>query len=54
MGMIYIIIWLIIGFSGVLIIPLDKKIEKMDDNSRLKKWWKKFLVDWGPKKGDLL
>jgi hypothetical protein len=46
MGMTYFIIWLVIGFSGLLIFPLDKRIEKMDDNSRLKKWWKKNVVDW--------
>jgi hypothetical protein len=48
MGMIYFIIWLVIGFSGLLIFPLDKRIEKMDDNSPLKKWWRKNVVSLDP------
>ncbi len=46
--MIYFIIWLVIGFSGLLIFPLDKRIEKMDDNSPLKKWWRKNVVSLDP------
>jgi hypothetical protein len=53
MGMTYFIIWLVIGFSGLLIFPLDKRIKKMDDNSRLKKWWKKNVVDWDHNDGGL-
>lgn len=46
MDIIYFIIWCVIAFSWLLIFPIDSWIEKRDDNSRLKKWWKKHITDW--------
>jgi hypothetical protein len=42
----FFIIWVICTLSSILIIPIDNKIEKLDDNSRLKQWWKKHITDW--------
>lgn len=46
--MIYFIIWMVISSMGLLIFPIDKKIEKMDDSSPLKKWWRKNVVSLDP------
>jgi nitrate reductase gamma subunit len=48
MDMIYFIIWMVISSMGLLIFPIDKKIEKMDDSSPLKKWWRKNVVSLDP------
>jgi hypothetical protein len=45
MDMTYFIIWVVITSMGILIFPIGNRIEKLDDNHRLKKWWKKHITD---------
>lgn len=46
--MIYFVIWMVLCSMGILIFPIGNRIEKLDDNHRLKKWWKKHIMDWHP------
>ena len=46
MEIVFFIIWGLCTLWCVLIFPIDSCIEKRDDNSRLKKWWKKHITDW--------
>jgi hypothetical protein len=39
-------IWVILVLSYVLMVPVDKFVTKLNDDSRLKKWWKKHITDW--------
>lgn len=48
MDIIYFIIWLVISSLGILIFPIGNRIERLDDDNRLKKWWKKHITDWEP------
>jgi len=48
MGIVFFIIWGICGLLCLLVIPIGNKIEKLDDSSRLKQWWKKHIADWDP------
>ena len=43
--MIYFVIWMVLCSMGILIFPISNRIEKLDDNHRLKKWWKKHIMD---------
>lgn len=52
MEIVFFIIWCVIALSWLLIFPMDKRIEKLNDNSRLKKWWKKHIVDLEPNEED--
>lgn len=48
MDIAFFILWFVVASLGILIFPIDKRIEKLDDNSRLKKWWKKHITNWDP------
>lgn len=52
MEIVFFIIWGICTLSCVLIIPIGAKIESLSDNNRLKKWWKKHIVDLEPNEED--
>jgi hypothetical protein len=46
MDIVFFIIWGVCSLWCILIIPIGNKIEKLDDSSRLKQWWKKHIADW--------
>ena len=46
MDIAFFILWGICTLSCILIFPIGNRIEKLDDNHRLKKWWKKNIMDW--------
>jgi hypothetical protein len=46
MDITFFIIWGICTLSCILIFPIGNRIEKLDDSSRLKQWWKKNIMDW--------
>ena len=46
MDIVFFIIWGICTLSCILIFPIGNRIEKLDDNHRLKKRWKKNIMDW--------
>lgn len=48
MDIAFFVIWGIGTLWCFLIIPVGNKIEKLDDSSRLKKWWKKHIADLDP------
>lgn len=50
MDLTYFILWLVFASIGLLIFPIDRWMEKRDDNNRLKKWWKKHITDWDSSK----
>ena len=52
MDIIYFIIWFVITSIGLLIFPIDNWIEKRNDDSRLKKWWKKHVISVDPNEKD--
>jgi hypothetical protein len=52
MDIAFFILWGIGVLWCVLIIPIGNKIEKLDDNNRLKKWWVKHIISTDPNKGD--
>ena len=53
MGVIFIIIWVVLSLSCMLIIPIGIRIEKLNDNHRLKKWWMKHIVKRYPDEDNL-
>jgi hypothetical protein len=44
MDIVFFIIWGVCTLSCILIFPIGNRIEKLDDNSRLKKWWVKHII----------
>jgi hypothetical protein len=52
MEIVFFIIWGLCTLWCFLIIPIGNKIEKFDDNNRLKKWWRKHIISDGPNEKD--
>lgn len=48
MDIAFFVLWGVCTLWCFLIIPIGNKIEKLDDNSRLKKWWEKHIVKHDP------
>jgi hypothetical protein len=50
MDVAFFIIWVLCALWCFLIIPIDNKIQKLDDNNRIKRWWVKNMVSNEPSK----
>jgi hypothetical protein len=48
MDVAFFILWGIGVLWCLLIIPIGNRIEKLDDNHRLKKWWEKHIASQDP------
>ena len=48
MEIVFFILWVVCILLCTTIIPISDRIEKLDDSSRFKKWWRKHIADWNP------
>jgi hypothetical protein len=48
MEIVFFMAWGIGTLWCVIVMPISNQVEKLDDSSRFKKWWKKHIADWDP------
>ena len=46
MEIVFFILWFICVLICITIIPISDRVEKLNDNSCFKKWWRKHIADW--------
>lgn len=44
MDVVYFLIWFAVSFLWVLLFPIENRIDKMSEDSGLKKWWRKNVI----------